>query len=170
MRIIAILLFGSLSLFSQQHQAPCKSPESSQFDFWLGEWECSWKDAKGETKKGSNKINKILGSCVIEENFNGNPGSPLVGKSHSLYSIQQGKWFQTWVDNNGSYLDFKGGKIDDKMILSREVKLKIGTSFIQRMVCYNITDNEFDWNWERSDDNGKTWNVRWQLKYKRKKS
>jgi hypothetical protein len=60
--------------------------------------------------------------------------------------------------------------IDDKMILSREVKLKIGTSFIQRMVCYNITDNEFDWNWERSDDNGKTWNVRWQLKYKRKKS
>jgi hypothetical protein len=74
MRIIAILLFGSLSLFSQQQQAPCKSPESSQFDFWLGEWECSWKDAKGETKKGSNKINKILGSCVIEENFNGNPG------------------------------------------------------------------------------------------------
>jgi hypothetical protein len=37
------------------------------------------------------------------------------------------------------------------------------------MVWYNITADEFDWNWERSDDGGKTWEVKWQIKYKRKK-
>jgi len=37
------------------------------------------------------------------------------------------------------------------------------------MVWYNITENEFDWNWERSDDGGVTWDVKWQIKYKRKK-
>jgi len=36
------------------------------------------------------------------------------------------------------------------------------------MVCYNITADEFDWNWERSDDGGNTWRVLWKIKYKRK--
>jgi hypothetical protein len=35
------------------------------------------------------------------------------------------------------------------------------------MVWYNITDDEFDWIWERSDDGGETWDVKWQIKYKR---
>ena len=150
--ITVLFLLIVLTISAQQKQDPCSSIESSQFDFWLGEWECSWTDAEGKIQSGSNFVQKILGSCVIEENFDGNPGTPLIGKSHSVYSIQHGKWFQTWVDNNGSYLDFSGGMADDKMILSRTVNLPDGTSFMQRMVWHNITENEFDWNWERSDD------------------
>lgn len=44
-----------------------------------------------------------------------------------------------------------------------------GQACKQRMVWYNITDDEYDWNWERSDDSGKTWDVKWQIKYRRKK-
>lgn len=35
------------------------------------------------------------------------------------------------------------------------------------MVWYNISKNEIDWNWERSDDEGKTWAVKWKIHYTR---
>lgn len=136
------------------------NPET-QFDFWLGEWACSW----GDDGKATNRIERILNGKVIQENFN---GDGLLGISHSVWDAEQKLWCQTWVDNNGSYLDFTGGFRDGRMILSRDAIVR-GEACKQRMVWYNITDNEFDWNWERSDDSGKTWDVKWQIKYKRKK-
>lgn len=165
---VLFLLIISTASIAQQQTKPCELPESQQFNFWIGEWICEWKAPEGVIKNGSNEIKKILGGCVIEENFNGNPGAPLIGKSHSVYSPALKKWKQTWVDNNGSYLDFEGGMDGDKMILSRTVIRKDGISFMQRMVWYNITDNKFDWNWERSDDEGQNWNVNWHIEYKRK--
>jgi hypothetical protein len=36
------------------------------------------------------------------------------------------------------------------------------------MVWYNIGRDQFDWNWERSDDEGQTWQVLWQIRYTRR--
>ena len=38
-----------------------------------------------------------------------------------------GKWKQTWVDNEGGYLDFVGESKDGQMILSREATRPDGT-------------------------------------------
>jgi len=65
------------------------------------------------------------------------------------------------------YLDFVGGMDGDKMILSRIAKTDT-SEFLQRMMFYNITADSLDWNWERSDDKGKTWKLTWQIKYRRK--
>ena len=135
-------------------------PEN-QFDFWLGEWDCTW----SEDGKGSNRIERILDGKVIQENFN---GDDFRGISVSAWEAERKLWCQTWVDNNGIYLDFTGGFHDGKMFLSRDAIVR-GEACQQRMVWYNITDDEFDWNWERSDDDGVTWDVKWQIKYKRKK-
>lgn len=136
------------------------NPES-QFDFWLGEWNCTWTD----DGKGTNRIERILDDKVIQENFE---GDGLHGISHSVWDPERELWCQTWVDNNGTYLDFTGSFRDGQMVLSRDAFAK-GQSFKQRMVWYNITEDEFDWNWERSDDGSKTWRVLWQIKYQRKK-
>ncbi|GAB4426280.1 MAG: hypothetical protein Kow002_15620 [Anaerolineales bacterium] len=137
-----------------------KKPEN-QFDFWLGEWACTW----GEDGRATNRIARVLDGKVIQENFE---GGGLLGISHSVWDAERGLWCQTWVDNNGSYLDFTGSFRDGQMILSRDAVVQ-GQACKQRMVWYNITENEFDWNWERSDDGGKTWEVKWQIKYRRKK-
>jgi hypothetical protein len=76
-------------------------------------------------------------------------------------------WHQTWVDNQGAYLDFTGEFGDGKMILSRHATVK-GQEILQRMVWSNITPDSFDWSWERSDDDGTTWKVLWPLQYVRK--
>jgi hypothetical protein len=134
-------------------------PET-QFDFWLGEWDVSW----GEDGKGTNHVLRILDGKIIQENFS----SPdLQGMSVSSYNHHRELWCQTWVDNNGAYLDFTGKFEDGKMILMRDAVVK-EQAVKQRMVWYNIEADQFDWNWDRSDDDGKTWQVQWQIKYKRK--
>ena len=134
-------------------------PES-QFDFWLGEWDRTW----GEDGKGTNHVLRIMDDKIIQENFS---APELKGMSVSVYDSERKLWCQTWVDNNGSYLDFTGGFNEGKMILSRDAIVR-GEGCKQRMVWYNIETDQFDWNWERSDDAGNTWRVQWQIKYKRK--
>ena len=88
------------------------NPEN-QFDFWLGEWSVIW----GEDGKGTNHIERILGGKIIQENF---IAPDLHGMSVSSYDPERGLWCQTWVDNNGTYLDFTGKFEDDRMVLSRD--------------------------------------------------
>ena len=135
-------------------------PET-QFDFWLGEWDVAW----GEDGTGTNRIERILDGKVIQENFT---APDLHGISVSSYDPERKCWCQTWVDNNGTYLDFTGRFEGDKMILTRDAIVR-GEASKQRMVWHNIQENQFDWNWERSDDGGETWRTLWQIKYTRKK-
>jgi len=145
----------------------CSSPEASQFDFWLGEWKAEWENSDGSKCEGRNIINKILGSCVIEENFNGSPGNDLIGKSFSVYNPSKKLWQQTWVDNYGGYMIFTGKFEQDKMILSREVQNSEGKIIKQRMIFYNISENSFEWNWEKSENNGISWELSWKIHYSR---
>jgi hypothetical protein len=159
--IFAILIL-SLSLLSAQNIKPCSAPESGQFDFWIGEWKAEW-----EGGKGTNTVTKILGGCVIHEEFIQEGESSLIGHSNSVYSIRSGVWKQTWVDNKGGYLDFTGSWQNDKMILSR-TDIRDTVSVMQRMVWYDIKEDAFLWNWEISEDNGQTWKINWKISYKRK--
>jgi hypothetical protein len=166
--IIISLIFSSIA-FPQEdgNSKPCTMPEARQFDFWIGKWKGEWKNPDGSKAEGKNIINQALGGCVIEENFDGNPGNDLVGKSFSVYNPRKNLWQQTWVDNYGSYLVFTGGYEEDKMTLVREVVNPEGKKIMQRMIFYNIDENSFDWNWEKSTDEGKNWELSWKIHYTR---
>jgi hypothetical protein len=146
-----------------QEALPSPPAEASQFDFWTGEWDLSW----GQDERGSNHVERVMNGFVILENFDGEPGTPLKGMSVSTYVAPIGKWRQTWVDNRGGYLDFAGEFADGKMILSRDAQLD-GKPIKQRMVWFNIAPNSLDWNWDRSEDGGGTWQTVWALHYVRK--
>ncbi len=168
MRVTAIVCLIVLHAFSfGQDAKPCSAPEASQFDFWIGEWDLSWTGEDGTKHNGTNIISKILGDCVIQENFNA-PGMSFRGMSVSVFDSKSGKWKQTWVDDAGGYLDFMGEYRDGRMVLQR-VADPDGKPFLQRMIWYNISADTLDWNWERSDDNGATWRVLWNIHYSRKK-
>jgi len=69
--------------------------------------------------------------------------------SLSIFDTRARKRKQTWVDNEGGYLDFVGELKDGQMILARDAVRPDGTKVIHRMVFKNITANEFDRNWGR---------------------
>ena len=172
-RLTLLLPFFCVLLASAQQPAPpkpCTAPEAAQFDFWVGDWEASWPGAQGSPAgTGSNHITKTMDGCVIEEHFDGSGSNGLVGHSVSVYVAKAGKWKQTWVDNQGGYLDFVGEFKDGQMVLAREAVTPKGVKVRQRMVWKNIQPKSFDWSWEQSTDDGKSWQVLWPIRYLRKK-
>jgi hypothetical protein len=166
--LIALLSCSSFAA-AENPPRPCTLSEQKQFDFWVGEWDVSWPgDQPGETLRATNAVHRILDNCVVEENFQSEVPPPLHGKSVSLFDAKSGRWKQTWVDNQGGYLDFSGEFKDGQMILARTFTDPKGQEVHQRMVWKNITPQAFDWSWERSEDGGKTWKVVWPLRYQRK--
>lgn len=135
-------------------------PESNQLDFWIGRWECRW-----EGGQGTNRIEKILDGRVFYEQFDGNPGMNLLGRSYSVFDPAMGKWRQTWVDNEGGYLDLVGGVEGERFVLLL-VRLHEDTPF-KRMVFQNISPEAFDWHWQASTDRGKTWADSWYIHCRR---
>ena len=107
---------------------PCAAKQQQQLDFWVGEWDLTWPGAKpGEVQRGTNTIRRVLEGCVVEENFSGGDGCISRGQSVSIFDTRAGKWKQTWVDNEGGYLDFLGEFMDGQMILGREATRPDGT-------------------------------------------
>ena len=51
-----------------------------QFDFWLGEWDCTW-HADGLEHVGTNSVYADLGGMVLVENFDGRPSLDYQGLS-----------------------------------------------------------------------------------------
>jgi hypothetical protein len=100
------------------------------------------------------------------EDFDGTPAIGLRGRSVSVFDAQSGQWRQTWVDNQGGYLDFNGAFSNSRMVLMRAAMLD-GQQVQQRMVWYDIGDDSLRWNWERSDDGGASWEVLWEIRYTR---
>ena len=158
------LLTAATLAAAQAPQAGCASAEARQLDFWVGEWEVTW--ANGG--KGRNRITRILDGCVILEQFDGNPGTKLVGHSVSTFDRASKRWRQAWVDNTGAFLDFTGGLEEGRMVFAREAERE-GTKFRQRMVFEDVRADSLKWLWQRSDDGGVSWKTQWEIDYRRVK-
>lgn len=168
--LITILVIWMFLAACAQAQTSLKELKPNQyFDFWLGTWELTWENADGTTAHGTNHIERVLNGKVIKENFEAHSGAyeGFVGKSYSVYKIGTGEWKQTWVDNNGGYLDFTGKFDGDKRIFERNGVNPQGQEILQRMVFYDITENSLTWDWEVSEDDGETWQLRWRIFYER---
>jgi hypothetical protein len=143
-------------------QAVSPTGTASEFDFWLGEWDLSW----GDGQRATNSVYRDFDNRVIVENFDGRPSSELQGMSVSTFDVDEGCWRQTWVDNSGSYLDFRGEFRDGQMDLRTERTVD-GRRTLLRVRWFDIAQESLSWAWERSDDGGRTWESLWQLAYTR---
>jgi len=83
--IILIIIFSvSINFTQTKNTPPCSSLEAKQFDFWVGNWVIYWITQTGDTAYGSNNVQKILGGCVINENFSTKGAQPFNVKSNSF--------------------------------------------------------------------------------------
>lgn len=165
------LLLASATLLTsavaaQPAPPACSAPEYRQLDFWVGDWRARWTDAGGKAQEGRNSIARILGDCAIEERFDGSPGTPLKGRSLSIYDGRAKVWRQTWADNQGGVFVLTGGPQGADFVLETASFGDGGKSRF-RMLYTDITPNSFTWDWLRTDDHGKTWKSSWRLSYER---
>jgi hypothetical protein len=136
--------------------------DGSELDFWIGTWEVSW---AGGT--GTNRIERILGERVIHERFDGGDSeSTLHGQSWSVFDAERRLWRQVWVDDQGSFLDLVGERADGSFVFTRLAPER-GPAAGQRMVFRDVAPDGFRWTWELSLDDGASWEVRWEIAYRR---
>lgn len=147
----------------QKNVAPCEDSQMSrQFDFWLGEWDVQ--TAQGQ-HVGNSSVQKILGGCVIFENWSG-PASQ--GKSFNAYNQALKKWQQYWVDDSGTTTLYTGDAVGDQMHYLAEAGSQNGQAAL-RMTFTRLDADRVRQFGESSNDGGKTWTVRYDLFYVRKK-
>lgn len=90
---------------------PCKYDQRvREFDFWVGEWQVF--DHNQGFPVGSSKIEKLVGDCVIYENWTDSQSS---GKSFNYFDPSINKWRQNWVSQNGAVIWYTGEIKDGKM-------------------------------------------------------
>jgi hypothetical protein len=136
-------------------------PDRSQFDFWVGSWRV--RAEAGADVEGTNDVGWVLAGAVLQERFSAGD-DPFTGWSFSVPHPRRG-WLQTWVDNNGAYLDFAGGWLGDRMVLERADEG--GLPCRQRMTWHSITADGLVWDWAAVDEPGGEWDLRWRLRYVR---
>ncbi|MDH4057205.1 MAG: hypothetical protein OEU76_00505 [Cyclobacteriaceae bacterium] len=162
--IILLFIFLASNVKAQEDHA-------AMYDFWVGKWEVSWDEAEGKTGKGVNNVVKILNNTVIQENFSIHEGTNkgYLGTSISVYNPTQKKWHQGYADSQGGYFNFVGEKVGDSYYFKTDPVTRGDNVVILRMKFYDINANSLMWDWESSQDGGKTWNLNWRIRYVRMK-
>ena len=160
--IVLLLLACPFSGFAQTLAA--------DLDFWLGEWNLRWQDSDTTEATGTNSITRTLNGQVISEHYLSATGKSagFEGRSWSVFDPASQHWKQTWVDNQGGYLDFTGGKEGDTFVFRRAFTGKNGKPVQQQMLFHDIRPERFTWDWMRSDDEGKSWQLIWRIFYTRR--
>jgi len=171
-RGLLFLLIASMFLRAHGQKTPCTSdPVYRQFDFWIGEWEVYAKNGK---KAGDSKIDLILDSCIILENWKSasiSQGVQYAGKSFNTYNSTTKQWQQTWVDNVGGSTEFLEGHFENNKMtfLTKPFQFNKDTVAIRRLTFYNLDPNKVRQHGEISKDKGATWSTEYDLEYRRKK-
>lgn len=150
---------------SASKAATCTDAKHHQFNFWIGEWDVTNPAGKAA---GHSRIDAILDGCVIMENWTGAGGSN--GKSFNIYNATLDRWEQYWVDNGGTRLMLSGNLVNGAMVLEgRQDKPDPKTGIVQRerITWTPNDDGSVRQHWERSVDNGKSWQSSFDGMYRR---
>jgi hypothetical protein len=151
-----------VSITAPPRPATAQLDAARQFDFLLGEWDCSWGDGESAT----DSVYLDLDDKVVVQSFDARPSLDYQAVSHAVYDRQVGRWKQTWVDTDGNYLDFVGGFAAGEMELRREAPYD-GTVAVFRIRWFDIERDGARRAYERSDDGGESWTTLWEIAYRR---
>jgi hypothetical protein len=155
---------GALAARPSADPKPCTAAEHRQFDFWLGEWDVHTPDGK---RAGANTIRRMLGGCVLQENWRGAGGHS--GTSYNIYDSSRQRWHQTWVDDEGLLLQLDGALTNGRMVLVGETVDSTGQRVKQRITWERLAGGKVRQLWESSLD-GEAWKVEFEGIYSHPRS
>lgn len=158
-RLFLLLISGTMFAAGPvmaQGQQGCVAPEYRQFDFWIGSWSVS--TPKGKVA-GTNRIEKILGGCVLQEHWRSANGGD--GTSLNMWNAADSTWRQVWMDAGGNLLELKGRLVGSEMVLSgtRPTAGRPDAVTIDRVTWTPLANGTVRQHWESSTDGGATWST-----------
>jgi hypothetical protein len=163
--VAVLVAAASSAAVGQAAPSSCSAAVHHQFDFWVGEWSVT--DRTTGQPAGVSQIEQIYGGCVIRENWasEGFRGGSL----NSFWALDK-QWHQTWMDSAGAFRHFIGALNDaGQMVLTAHQPDPSGSGRI-RLIRLTFTSNRDGTVRQYSDyseDDGKTWKLRYDFLYSR---
>ncbi len=143
---------------------PEAPPETAQFAFMVGEWDCKTRFMKpdgsgyGEGRAKWTAYFILDGWALQDEWISSLPNG---GKAHGTnirsFNPETRQWDNRWLSSgNLQWKYFSAEKVGDTMVMTGEGRDGRGP-FVDRNVFYEITADHWKWRKDRSWDGGKTW-------------
>ena len=122
-----------------------------------------------DTQVATSRIEKLSGGCTIREQwmpFKGAGGISMSAVNHST-----GRWEQTWVGSDGNRVDFEGGVVDGKMVLTGYWDNVAGPDkdALVRMTYARVEEASVRQFGEASTDHGISWQPAFDFTYRPRK-
>ena len=160
--LLGILVALALTVNSLATATPCAADsESRQFDYWLGNWKI---ESAGSSGNARSAVSLSLDKCLVIEHWDGGTGHS--GQNIFGYSAEDSNWYGFFADNEGRVHVFTSGKVSSGSAEfvgpSRDPK---GGTILNRVKVTKLGPNKVEQTWEKSTDNGTTWNLVFRGEY-----
>ncbi len=165
--IFLAVLFG-LAFATNGFAAPdadsCAANSANRkLDYWLGNWKISSVGSPGNARS---TVTLSLDKCLVVENWDGGEGHD--GRNIFGYSADDKSWYGMFADNEGHVHVFTSGKVaDGKAEFEGISRGPNGETILNRLKVIRLSPNKVEQTWEKSGDNGTTWNVVFRGEYSR---
>ncbi len=166
--LLAVMQVAASPITVQAAAPDCSAPSYRAFDMWVGSWTVT---GTGKDQKQADSIVESLhGGCVIRERWI--PVSGAGGSSLSALSRDDQRWHQRWINSTGTIVDFDGGPVGGKMVLTGWWPGigGPGKDALVRMTYSPNPDGTVRQFGEASQDHGVSWKPAFDLTYHPKKS
>lgn len=160
---LSLLLLPALSQASGRH--PDAPPETEQFAFMIGEWDCTQRSMDRTGKLGPpSKARWVgswdLGGWAIRDDWTSlrPDGSKSYGFNIRSFNPETRKWDNRWLQSGSlQWVYFEAEQVGDTMVMTGGGGTDSFGDFIDRNVFHDIGPDGFSWRKDRSWDGGETW-------------
>lgn len=164
--VLAVLLglvLATNGLAAVDHNPCATNAENRRLDYWLGNWKIG---ATGSSATAHSTVSLSLDKCLVVENWDGGRGHD--GQNFFGYSADDKNWYGMFADNEGRVHVFTSGKVASGTAeFDGASRGPNGESVLNRVKIIRLNANKVEQTWQKSTDNGATWNVVFRGEYSR---
>jgi len=146
---------------------PCRAMHA--FDFWVGDFDAKAWDAPDGPVRGQLHNTHDYESCAIVEHWTSAAPNGGGGMSLGFYDVNSKAWRMVWIGDDGRSNDLQGDYRDGAMRFEGWVLDKDGNKLLARNVLQDVTPDLIRHIYSESADDGKTWMVRSDGRFVRRK-
>ena len=149
---------------AEETRYPCRAVHT--FDFWVGDFDATpWNDPMAQVRGHLHNTREYEG-CVIVERWEGTNSR---GMSMSFYDVNRHVWRMVWNGDDNRSNDLEGSFRDGAMRFEGWVLDADGKRLLATNVLENVSPDTIRHTYSTSSDGGKTWVVKSDGRFVRRK-
>jgi hypothetical protein len=166
--LIGMLCIGlPTSGFGQDTKPLTENSETHYYDFWPGTW-YRVVNGKMDTTSTCFKVSRSVHPAAFEEEWRMVIDSTTTMRATALraWDKTNARWMYTWVSDNGLHQVWEGRKVDGNWYIYRPFDIN-GDKYLSRQAWIPEGPDRLIRISEKSDDDGKTWQLRFKEYFER---